>query len=286
MNQTDKNFMEKFESKIQDTIKKHNLLSKKDKVLVACSGGKDSTVILYLLEKLGYDVIALTIDVNIGEYSKKNLKNIRNYCKQWKIKLIERSFRKEFGHSLCHIKSLLYSKGIKLRSCAICGILKRYIINKTARKIKATKVATGHNLDDEAQNYLMNIFRNNLSINARLGPRSGLIRDIKFVPRVKPLYFTEEKDIKKYSKLLEFDIIYEHCPCSSDAYRNALRTLLDDYEKKIKSIKKNILKDFIKNLPKYKKKFATTKKLHHCKICGEPAKHKLCKSCTLIKMLK
>jgi len=279
-------FIEKFESEIKSTISKYKLLDKKDKILVACSGGKDSTAILYLLKKLGYNLVALTIDVSIGNYSKKNLENIRDYCKEWKIKLIEPSFRKEFGHSLCYIKSLLHSKEVKLRSCAICGILKRYIINKTARKIKATKVVTGHNLDDEAQNYLMNIFRNNLSINARLGPRSGLIRDIKFVPRVKPLYFTEEKDVKKYTKILKFNIVYGKCPCSSDAYRNTLRTLLDDYETKIKNIKKNILNDFTKVMPKYKKRFSTTKKLHHCSVCGEPAKQKICKSCKLIKILK
>ena len=282
----DKGFMKQFEQQVKNTIKQYKLLTKKDKILIAISGGKDSTVILYLLKKLGYNVVALTIDVSIGEYSKKNLENARKYCKEWDIKLIEPSFRKEFGHSLCYIKSLLQSKGVKLKSCAICGILKRYIINKTARKIKSTKVVTGHNLDDEAQNYLMNLFRTNLSINARLGPRSGLIKDRKFVPRVKPLYLSEEKDIKKYAQLLKFDLVYEQCPCSSDAYRNALRTLLDDYEKQIKNIKKNILNDFLHNLPTYKEKFQTKTKLNHCSNCGEPSKEKVCKACSLIKILK
>ena len=49
------------EFKINDTIKKYNLLEKDDKVAVALSGGKDSTTTLYFLKKLGYDVQGLMI---------------------------------------------------------------------------------------------------------------------------------------------------------------------------------------------------------------------------------
>ena len=45
--------IEKFEKKILFSIKKFNLFTKKDKILVAASGGKDSTVILYVLKKYG-----------------------------------------------------------------------------------------------------------------------------------------------------------------------------------------------------------------------------------------
>ena len=38
-------------------------------------------------------------------------------------------------------------------------MIKKWILNKEARKLKAGKIATGHNLDDEAQTFLMNIFK-------------------------------------------------------------------------------------------------------------------------------
>jgi len=43
------------EKKIVDTIKKYKLMKKSDKVVVALSGGKDSTSVIYILKKLGYD---------------------------------------------------------------------------------------------------------------------------------------------------------------------------------------------------------------------------------------
>ena len=286
MKSEDKAFMKDFSKQLESTIQRFNLLDKKDKVIVACSGGKDSTALLYLLNKLGYDVTALTIDVSIGDYSKKNLENIRKYCKEWKIPLIETSFKKEFGYSLCYIKDLLKSKNINIRSCTICGVLRRYIINRISRETKATKVATGHNLDDEAQNYLMNIFKTNLGINARLGPVSGLIKDKKFIPRIKPFYLTPEKEIEKYAKHLGLDLVYTKCPCSVDAYRNALRQLLNEYEPKINKIKQNIIRDFLANSEKYKQRFATKEKISYCKLCNEPCKETICKSCQLINLIK
>jgi len=89
----EKHFRRYFEDKVKKTIRKFNLLNHKDKIAVAVSGGKDSTVLMYVLKKLNYDVTAITVDAVIGNYTKQNLENLRGVCKKYKIPLKEISFR-------------------------------------------------------------------------------------------------------------------------------------------------------------------------------------------------
>ena len=275
----DKEFVKKFEKKAESTIKKFKLITAKDKILVAVSGGKDSTAVLHLLNKLFKNVEAITINAYIGSYSRKNLENIRGFCEKNSIRLHEVSFRKEFGRSLCYIRDMLRAKKVNLKSCAICGILKRYLLNKKALEIKATKLVTGHNLDDEAQSFMINLVRSNLDASARLGPMSGAVKDKRFVPRIKPLYLTAEKDVERYSRIMDFPVVYERCPCSTDAYRRFIGGLLNDLEEKNPEIKMNIVKYFLKAMSHKKPEY---QKISYCTHCHQPAKREICRTCEIL----
>lgn len=282
-------FIDYFEKKVRKTIRTNKLIGKKEHILVACSGGKDSTTALYLLNKITKDNKNITIeaihnDPSIGTYSKINKKNITTFCKKQKIKLHTTSFRKEFGYSLCYIKDLLKDKGIKYKSCSICGILRRNLLNKKAKQLKATKLVTGHNSDDEAQNIIMNIFQNHTELLPRLGPQSGLKENKGFIPRIKPLYFCTEEETKLYSKLHNFPVKYEKCPCRTDSYRKDIAEMLDNFESHHKATKTGIIQSFLKLLPKLKKQ--TKGKAKICKKCKEPSSGTICKTCKIIHMIR
>jgi uncharacterized protein (TIGR00269 family) len=278
--------MDKVEQKVKQTIEKYKLFTKKDKILVASSGGKDSTTALYILNKLGYNPEAIAVDPEIGDYTKNNIENLKGFCKAYNIRLKVVLFREEFGYSVCYIKSLLESKGINLNSCTICGVLRRYLLNKYARKLKADVIATGHNLDDEAQAVMMNLFKNNLEILSRQGPMSGTNFDKKLVPRIKPLYFVEEKDIVEYSKSHNFPVKYGTCPCRTGVYRCTIDELLSKYEEKHRGTHKNIIKWFLRILPELKKKYKSSDKQAYCSNCGEPARKEVCMTCQILSKIK
>jgi uncharacterized protein (TIGR00269 family) len=271
-----------FETKVKQTIKKYNLLKKSDKVFVAVSGGKDSMTVLYLLKKFGYNVSAIHINLEMGEWSKRNLDNVRKFCKELKIPLYVYSVRKELGRSMCSIKSIVKSKA-NLQDCTICGILRRWMLNKKARKLGADKLVTGHNLDDASQTVLMNYFKGNLMIGINEGPYVGIMQDEKFVQRIKPLYFIPEKEVELYSRKMNFPVLYERCPCVVNAYRHKIRQMLDGFNEK--NIKKNIVSSFLKQLPKLRKKISSND-LKYCKSCGEPSRNEVCKACLIIKEIR
>ena len=270
-------FMEYFERKVRYTIRKFELFKNNAKIAVAVSGGKDSTVLLYLLHKFGYDVEGLTVNAFIGNYTKINVENLKSVCGKYDIPLKEISLKEEFGHSLCYIRDILKENGLPLQSCAICGVLRRYLLNKYSKGFDC--IATGHTMDDEAQTFLMNIFRNAPNQAYRGGPKS---EGKGFVKRVKPLYLLKEKETAAYSKAMKFPVNYERCPCSVDAYRRNFRDFLEEFEKKHPNAKDNIITFY---LSEYGDK-QPTGEAKRCNKCGEPSSGTVCKACQIINRLK
>ncbi len=275
-------FIRYFEKKAISTIRKYKLLDKNDSVGVGVSSGKDSFNVLYILNKLAEKRInlkikAIALDEGIKGY--RYFKRLEKYCKENDIDLSIYSFKKEFGMTLDQM-----SKKTKLNMCSVCGVLRRFLLNKKAKELKVNKLATGHNLDDEAQSVLMNQLKGNLDKSSRLGPITGIISP-GFAPRIKPLYFLTEKESKIYSYLKKFPVDYNECPYAEDSFRADIRNVLNDLEMKYPGTKNAIVNSFLKMHP-YIRKMYVNRKMKYCKKCKEPTAQDVCQTCLLIKKLK
>jgi tRNA-5-methyluridine54 2-sulfurtransferase len=268
------------ETEISSTIKKYKLLKKTDKVVVALSGGKDSTSVLYILKKQGYNVHALLIDLYLGEWSKTHNQKMTKFCEENSIPLTIIDLKKELGQGICFIKAVL-KKQKNLTGCTVCGTIKRWLLNKHAKLLNADKLVTGHNLDDEAQNVLMNFLKGNIQLGANSSPATGGKQLKGFAQRVKPLFFIPESEIKKYAIKKKFDILFEKCPCAFGTYRTDTR----EWMKQITNREKlKVVEGFQKEIPKLRKE-TKSEKIQQCKSCGEPSRGELCNFCKIIKCM-
>ena len=286
--QSDESIISSVEDTIKKTILDYSLITPEDKVLVAVSGGKDSTACLHILKKLGYNVEAFTVDVHIGCYTKQNLQNVKTFCASENVKLHVFSFRKSYGHSVCHARDTLNNKGINVNSCTVCGVMRRRLFNIVAKKIGATKLATGHNMDDEVQTILMNLFKNRQTLNARINPLQHFNRVQGFIPRIKPLFFVPEKDIIAYTKALKFPVHYGRCPCSVTSLRSTIRDILNTCTQINPAAVNNIMHFFFQqiNTIKTNVNLHQNKTLILCTHCGEPSSTGTCRTCQLLRHLE
>ncbi|MCK9595971.1 TIGR00269 family protein [Candidatus Pacearchaeota archaeon] len=268
------------ELKVKQTLAKIKL-NKKEKILIALSGGKDSTVTAYLLKKLGYNIEGFHINLSMGDYSKKCLEAVRKLCNDWGIKLHLYNIKDEMGGSMCYIRTAIQtSHGKGLKNCAICGVIKKWIMNREARKLKVNKIATGHNLDDETQTFLMNILKGSPQLSANSGAITKNVKDKKFITRIKPLFYCDENEIRNYSKKKKLPVVYEKCPCALDSYRIQVRKFVDGLTTKEKE---NIMNNFDKLSDKIQKLKSADSELNYCEKCGEPSRKKVCRMCEMIK---
>ncbi len=267
------------EKKVAETIKKYNLISDGDKVVVALSGGKDSTSIVYILKKLGYDVEGLMIDLYLGNWSEIHKNNMIKFCKENNVPLTIVDLKKELGQGICFIKAVL-KKQKNLTGCTVCGIIKRWILNKWAKKLGADKIVTGHNLDDEAQNVLMNFLKGNILLGVNSSPATGGAPVKGFAQRIKPLFFVAENDIRAYAKKKKFEILYDKCPCSFETYRSDTRDWLEGLDDKKKLA---IVENFQKLVPKLRGE--NEREMRICGKCGEPSRGEICNACKIFSCL-
>lgn len=277
-------FIRYFERKVLYTIRKFSLIDAQDSIGVALSGGKDSTTLLYLLNELRkkrkFSLAAILVDEGIAGYRNITMRDAIAFCQQQEIPLKIISYKEEFGMTLDEMLKIS-----KQKPCSICGVFRRYLLNKGVRQLGFTKLATGHNLDDEAQSILMNQFRRNNETSARLGPLTGIQDHPGFVRRIKPLYLLTEKETAIYAFLKQFPITFTECPNARQGYRDDVRKILNQMEAKYPGTKHSIVNTFLETLPLLKQSYQDKIPIQRCRYCHEPTSREICQACVLLQEL-
>lgn len=270
-------FIEDLEGRVAQNIRDNNLIVPHDRIAVAFSGGKDSTALLLLLTRLmrfmsDSTFVALTVDEGIRGYREATLHNAEQFTRTMGIDHHVISFRELYGKDL---DSLLY--GREEAACRVCGILRRKALTSLARDVGATKIATGHNLDDEAQSVLMNVLRGDLP---RLIRSPELHSSSSFIPRIKPLSSISEKEVASYLFVQGFFPSLPECPYAHHALRNEARSMLSRLEYRYPGTMQKLM-DSKKMIESSLSGTFVTDPLHRCKECGDPCSGNICQVCLL-----
>jgi len=259
-----------------------------DKIVMAVSGGKDSTSLLHILAKIERDypkasLVAVTVDEGIKDYRDEALKIAAENCAKLGIEHQIVSFKELYGYTLDEIVEEKVKSKSELTPCSYCGVLRRKALNMVARKLNADKIATAHTLDDEVQTILLNIFHGDILRVAREKPITDE-KHPKFVQKVKPFCEIPEKETALYAYIKKIRFQIRPCPYAQEALRNDMRVMLNRLEEKHAGMKFTIFKSLEKIRPALEK-IAEKERLRECTECGEPTTERICKTCQMLKEL-
>jgi len=114
---------------------------KRERVIVAMSGGVDSSVAAAILKKNGYEVVGVFMRM----HEKSDPKDARRVAQKLKIPFKVLDVRKEFKKRILDYFINEYKKGNTPNPCVECNrwIKFRFLINEL-NKLKADCIATGH----------------------------------------------------------------------------------------------------------------------------------------------
>jgi tRNA(Ile)-lysidine synthase len=130
------------QERIGDFIRRQQMCGSRDKILVACSGGPDSTALTDILRRLGIRLGVVHVDHRQHKGSARIMATVRRRCQRWKLPFHEVELDVTPGSSEEVLRDERYRA-----------------FRDLAARHGYRRVATGHTQSDQVETVLMRILR-------------------------------------------------------------------------------------------------------------------------------
>lgn len=205
--------------KVKKTIRRHHLFSREEKILIAFSGGIDSTALLHLLRELQKE---WPITLALGHFNHKLRRNaekeelfVRNAAKKLDIPLYVSSE---------DVRSYAVERKLNIEEA---GRKLRYdFLKDTAKKYGFSKIATGHTINDQAETFFMRLFRG-----SGLSGLSGIYPVVGNLI-IRPLLDISREEILDYLNIIKAEFQVDESNLDKRFLRNRIRGELLPYLQK------------------------------------------------------
>ncbi|RLG73138.1 MAG: adenine nucleotide alpha hydrolase family protein [Methanobacteriota archaeon] len=277
---------ETYLSRVSKTISKFKLVEEGDVIFVALSGGGDSASALFTLKSFvdqkDVDCELKGFHIDLGFPSGKTLDVVKGQTDLVGVELVTVS-TKELGVSFPDVV-----KKTSRPVCSVCGVLKRYVMNKIPREMGANKIATGHHMDDFLVFFFKNVISQNFFWISKFKPKLESSHP-KMLCRIRPLFFVGGKETRDFCESMGIPFVErESCPHTSlDCYTDLNRAKWYETLYQIEKKHKNFRCQMARSIVKMNKFFAVeASRVVECPLCGEPTNQETCSFCRLFKGVK
>jgi len=209
------------------------LISDRDRIMVAVSGGKDSYALLLLLETMRrrapirFELVAVHLDQGQPGHDADPLAS-------W---LTARGFEHRIVREDTYtiVKQTVREGQIP---CSMCARLRRAVLYRLADELGCNKIALGHHRDDAIETLLLNLFFGGklASMPAHLTSDDGAHVVIR------PLIYCAEKAVAEFSTAEKVPILpCNLCGSLPNAQRKQMKALLENMESQHPNLRQTML---------------------------------------------
>lgn len=221
-------------SKFIKAINEFKLIEDGDRIAVAVSGGKDSTLMAKLFQELhrhgkaNFELEFIAMDPGYHENIKELLINNCRYL-NIPIHVFE-----------SHIFKIVDDIAADY-PCYMCAKMRRGALYGQAQRLNCNKLALGHHFNDVIETTLLNIFYNGSFKTMMPKLKSANYPGIELI---RPLYHIEEQFIENFTR--DHGLCTLNCACMVAAERTAnkryeVKELIEDLKKRYKNADKMIM---------------------------------------------
>ena len=224
----------KIRRQMVQAISDYEMIADGDRIMVAVSGGKDSTILLLMLAeiqrraKLSFELQPVILDQKQPGFQ------VEAY----------RQYLKDQGLDLTVIEEDTYAivkekvDPAKKSYCGLCSRLRRGILYNYAHSHGYNKIALGHHRDDLNETILMNLFYGGRIASMPPKLRSDDGRNVV----IRPLAYVPERQLVSYAEQLDFPIIpCNLCGSQDGLKRQRVKRLLRELEEERPDLGDNML---------------------------------------------
>ena len=187
---------------VYNTISKELSKLNNPRIIVSVSGGVDSIVALYILNKLSNNVLALHINYNNRDESHEELNYVNYFCYKLGIKLVYRTIT-EIKRTDCQ------NNGLRELYEDITKKIRFDMYRKLISNDENTIVLLGHNKDDCFENIITNITnRNNYDNLCGM----EILKKIDEINFWRPMLNVEKKDIINFAHINNIPYLCDSTP--------------------------------------------------------------------------
>ena len=222
---------------IRKADKAYKMIDDGDRIAVGVSGGKDSMLLLYCLNKYknvakrfdnkDFNIVGIHLDMG---FSNMDFTKVREFCQKENIEYYDIKTR------MYDILKLNNNEDNTLK-CSLCSNLKKGAVMKEAKMLNCNKTAFAHHGDDAIETLLLNMIYGGKI--ATFAPKMFL-EDSQMM-FIRPFIYVFEKQINQSIKEIDIPIVSSTCPNDGYTKRQDIKELLHNIYHQYPSAKNNFL---------------------------------------------